>query len=189
MIDKRRLRQTILKDLHRQSAALRVRKSRVITQKLTRLAAYRQAKDVLCYVSVREEVDTRSLLRRILRSGRRLSVPVALPDGKLIACRVRNLEKDLKTIGLFGIPHPSVARRRQVKPADLDLVILPGVAFDAEGYRLGRGKGYFDRYLEKLPGDVWRVALAFETQIVAQVPHEPHDQKVCRVVTEKRVLR
>lgn len=189
MIDKRRLRQAILKDLHRQSAALRVRKSRVITQKLGRLAAYRQAKDVLCYVSVREEVDTRPLLRRILRSGRRLSIPVALPDGRLLACRVRDLDADLKTLGLFGIPSPSAYRGRIVHPKDLDLVILPGVAFDAEGYRLGRGKGYFDRYLEKLPGDVWRVALAFESQIVKKVPSEPHDQRVCRVVTEKRVLR
>jgi 5-formyltetrahydrofolate cyclo-ligase len=156
---------------------------------LSRLAAYRQAKEVLCYVSVREEVDTRPLLRRIVRSGRRLSVPVAFPDGKLVACRVRNLENDLKQIGLFGIPRPAVICGRVVKPKDLDLVILPGVAFDPQGHRLGRGKGYFDRYLKKLPGDVWRVALAFETQIVKKIPSEPHDQRVCRVVTEKRVIQ
>ena len=126
------------------------------------------------------------MMWKILRDGKRLAVPVARPGGRMVAAQIRNPDRDLRRSGLLGIPVPGHPLRR-ISPDRLDLVVVPGLAFDPSGYRLGRGKGYFDRYLCRIPRRVPRVGLAFQFQVVPQVPVDPHDQSVNVVITEKRI--
>lgn len=88
--------------------------------------------------------------------------------------------------GFRGIDEPVGAA---VDPADVDVVVTPGLGFDAHGSRLGRGGGHYDRLLAAMPDGTHRVGLAFAVQVCDHLPHEPHDQRVAAVVTESRVLR
>lgn len=185
MVSKQALRRRILDRLRRQSPAQRAARSRAIGRRLRRLKLYRQAKVILCYVAVDGEVDTWPLLRRIVSDGKRLAVPVVLRRGhRLIAAEIRDPDRDLSMRGPFGIPQPLGWRRRQISPERIDLVIVPGVAFDRQGKRLGRGGGYFDRFLAAVPPAVPRIGLAFRFQHVRALPFEPHDQPVHRVLTD-----
>lgn len=183
MKDKQTLRRALLNRLRRQTERSRLHKSRRIQQRLRGLAVYRRAKSVFCYVSVGSEVDTRSLLGQVLRDGKTLTVPIALSGGRMKASRVLH-EQEISEAGLFGVPVPKSHRHVSLKR--LDLVIVPGVAFDACGRRLGRGGGYFDRFLERIPSRVPRAGLAFEFQRLAEVPVRSHDEHLDVWITEKR---
>ena len=186
MKDKQTLRRTLLERLRRQTERSRIQKSGRIARRLSRLAAYRRAKAVFCYVSIDSEVNTRDILRRILRDGKTLTVPIAFGGGRMKVVRIHRTDRDLQRIGLFGIPVPSRSSHRRVSLKILDLMIVPGLAFDIRGGRLGRGGGYFDRLLSRISARVPRVGLAFEFQRVREVPRHAHDEPVHWVVTEKK---
>lgn len=101
----------------------------------------------------------------------------------MIAAEITHCRRDLQGRGLFGLCQPARPWRR-LPPERMDLVIVPGLAFDRNGHRLGRGGGYFDRFLEKVPAQVPRIGLAFRFQVVARLPRESHDQPVDRVITD-----
>ena len=183
---KQSLRRRILRRLRCQSERSRLLKSRRIQRRLCRLPIYRRARRVLCYVSFDGEVETGPLLKRMLAEGRRVAVPAALSGGRMAVVEISDLKRDLRHTGLFGIPHPEPPWKR-VPPAELDLVILPGIAFAPDGHRLGRGKGYFDRFLERVPKRVRRVGLGFDFQVTEKLPRLSHDQPVDRVITESAV--
>ncbi len=184
MTKKETLRRTLLKRLHRQPARARLEKSARIRRRLSRLPAYRRAKSVLCYVSIDGEVETGILVEQILCDRKKLAVPVVLPGGRMKIAPVRRSRRELMQVDLFGIPVPASGSGR-VSLRELDLIIVPGVAFDVQGWRLGRGLGYFDRFLSRLPRTVPRIGLAFELQIVKEVPVHAHDEQMQAVVTEK----
>ncbi|MBI3333767.1 MAG: 5-formyltetrahydrofolate cyclo-ligase [Candidatus Omnitrophica bacterium] len=182
---KQRLRERLLQRLRQQPEQSRQAKSLKIARALARLALYRRAKVVLCYASIDGEVETRFILRKILADGKRAAVPVVVRRGKrLIAAEIRDPDLELKPNGPFRIPEPSRLKLRPISPLELDLVLVPGVAFDRAGRRLGRGGGYFDRFLTKVQPEIPRVGLAFKFQLLRQLPGEPHDQPVGRVITE-----
>jgi 5-formyltetrahydrofolate cyclo-ligase len=95
--------------------------------------------------------------------------------------------------GTFGILEPTAELRelppRQVLPSQIDLALVPGVVFDRQGNRLGYGRGFYDRLLRQLPREVLRVGLAFECQVVEELPVEPHDERMDWLVTEAGVRR
>jgi 5-formyltetrahydrofolate cyclo-ligase len=99
---------------------------------------------------------------------------------------VESFGPDDLAAGPRGVREPR--RRRPVEAADLDVVVVPGVAFDGAGARLGRGAGFYDRFLHALPARVWRVGVAFDLQILERVPTEGHDARLDLVVTETRTL-
>lgn len=164
----------------------RAEKSAMILSRFRRLAAVRRAGVIFCFVAFRSEVETRPLLRWAL--GRGLVTAVPLIDGprRLSAVRISSLE-DLQ-LGTWGIlePRPGLAR---LDPGVIDVAVVPGVAFDEEGRRMGYGGGFYDSFLTQLRPDARRIALAFETQLMEIVPSEDHDFRVDTVVTERRVLR
>ena len=180
------LRRQILSRLRRQPSETRLRKSLRIGQRLRGLAVYRRARRILCYVAVDGEVETRPILAQALLDGKQVAVPVAIPHRKRIfPARIQDSARDLTRRGAFGIPEPENAAGRRIALNRIDLVIVPGVAFDRRGRRLGRGGGYFDRFLARIPSSVPRVGLAFQFQRVKSIPWEPHDQPVSRVITER----
>ncbi|MBI1952684.1 MAG: 5-formyltetrahydrofolate cyclo-ligase [Candidatus Omnitrophica bacterium] len=179
---KKILRERLLQKLRQQPESARLAKSRKIAGKLRRLALYRKARFLLCYAAFDGEVETRPVLAQALADGKRVAVPVTRSSRKgIIPVEIRGLE-ELNHRGAFGIPEPAVGRR--VPMAAIDLVVVPGLAFDRELRRLGRGGGYFDRFLAKVPRRVPRVGLAFRFQLLKELPWEPHDQPVSKVIAD-----
>ena len=187
MTEKAALRQRLLRRLRSQPQRARQAKSRTIGRRLRRLKVYQRATTLLCYVAFDGEVETLPILRQALADGKRVAVPAIVPPGKrLLAVEIEDPDRDLGP-GHFGIPHPRVTTRR-VPLKKLDLVLVPGVAFDRLGRRLGRGGGYFDRFLARLPGSTRRVGLAFGFQLAKELPVESHDLPVCAVVSEREAV-
>jgi 5-formyltetrahydrofolate cyclo-ligase len=162
--------------------------SRTIGERLLSLPAYQQAKTVLFYVDVRSEVRTRWVLPRVLESGNCLVVPYCV-GRELALFHLRNVSELVP--GRFGILEPDPVLRgdphRRVGADQLDLLIVPGVAFDQFGGRMGHGHGFYDRLLAKIRPGIPKIGLAFECQIVPAVPTEPHDVPLDAVITETAV--
>ena len=149
---------------------------------------YEEACTILFYASFQNEVDTFCLMSRALEAGKRVVLPRVQVVGKRLHLhRVKSLENNLES-GPYGIKSPASGCPK-VAPSDLDLMVLPGLAFDRQGFRLGFGGGYYDRLLESLNPEIITVGLAYEFQVVDEVPHEDHDQPVQYVATEGEVFR
>ncbi len=139
----------------------------------------------MCYAAISGEVETRQIIRKALLDGKRVAVPVTVASKKrLIAVEVSDPKRDLQGKGPLGIPEPHPKKRLSFARKKLDLVLVPGVAFDAHGRRLGRGGGYYDRFLSTLPGGVPKIGLAFRFQVVDDLPFEKHDKPVSLVLTD-----
>ncbi len=139
------------------------------------------------YMPMEDEIDLVPLIRWWQARG----LPVALPrtmtqEKRLEFRRVLQLERDLQ-LGPFNLwePKPSCPL---VHPEELDLIIVPGRAFDECGNRLGRGLGYYDRFLKLLPPRTLKLALAFEIQVVQRIPVKPNDVPVDVIITERRTI-
>lgn len=162
--------------------------SRQIVAKFMALPEYQAAETVMFYVDVRAEVRTRYDLEAALASGKRIVVPYCL-DGELELFHLEAMEE--LELGMYKILEPrSELRERSEKhlePRDLDLIMVPGVAFDQEGGRTGHGKGYYDKLLEHARQDTPLVALAFECQMFDAIPMQEHDIYMSKVITEAAI--
>ncbi|QDV46251.1 5-formyltetrahydrofolate cyclo-ligase family protein [Stieleria neptunia] len=169
------------------------RLSRQITDRLQSMPQYAAAGCVLWYVHVRDEVRTEGALRGALQetppSDRKIVVPYCVGED-LHLFDLRGWD-DLSP-GAFGILEPRAERRggadRSVAAAELDLIVVPGVAFDPKGGRLGHGRGFYDRLLARVRAETVLVGVAFECQIVPHVPLDDHDVSMDWVVTEQRLI-
>jgi 5-formyltetrahydrofolate cyclo-ligase len=163
-------------------------KSSRIARKLYLLPAYRQAQTVMFFLSFRSEVDTREMVDESMARGKRVLVPRSVPATRQLTPSVLlDPGRDLAP-GAYGIPEPRLASLRPAPPGEIDLLIVPGVAFDPQGHRLGYGGGYYDRFFPLLRPGVPLVALAFELQVLDEVPVEEWDRPVDWIVTEARVI-
>lgn len=139
--------------------------------------------NVLSYAGFGSEIDTLPFNREILERGLALILPrVDRASGGLVLHAVRDLEADLEP-GVWGIREPDPRRCEVIAPSAIEWMLLPGLAFDRHGGRLGYGGGFYDRLLPKLP-PLKRVAAAFHCQIVDHVPRGPHDVSMDLVITE-----
>jgi 5-formyltetrahydrofolate cyclo-ligase len=145
------------------------------------------ASTVMLFASFRTELDTTPIAAWVLRAGKTLCLPRVLGARRMAAYRVTDLAADLES-GKWGIPEPHEGLP-EVPPEAVDLVFVPGSAFDDDGHRCGYGGGFYDNYLPRTrPGTPW-VALAFEAQLVPGICCEAHDLPVTAIVTERRVIR
>ena len=177
----------------RRAQADKERLSRQITDRLQSMPQYVAAGCVLWYVHVRDEVRTaqalQGALRETLQSGKKIVVPYCVGED----LHLFDLQGwDDLSPGAFGIMEPRPERRgradRSVAVAELDLILVPGVAFDPNGGRLGHGRGFYDRLLAGVRPETVLVGVAFECQIVPRVPLDDHDVSMDWVVTEKRLI-
>ncbi len=160
-----------------------VRKSLEIEKRLLGLSDFGRAKTILFYASIKNEVQTLAAIKRALALGKRVVLPVTEHGSKELGLYELTSADELKA-GHLGIPEPS--RSKKVDPADIDLIIVPGVAFDLHGDRLGYGIGYYDRLLKKTTAH--KIALAFDFQVVPALPREEHDVRVDKIITESGVI-
>ena len=148
---------------------------------------FASSRTVLLTLPFGSEWDTRALLEAALARAKTVALPrVNLETGMLDICAITRLEHDAAP-GYRGIPEPS-AHCELLDVASIDWVLVPGVAFDRDGHRIGYGGGYYDRLLPLLRADAHRVAGAFELQLVDHVPAASHDVAVDAVVTEARSI-
>jgi 5-formyltetrahydrofolate cyclo-ligase len=162
-------------------------KSALICDRLLKLPAMVRAGHIFCYVSYKSEVETHDLIRRMLANDRTVSVPwIDHNQRQLIPARIRSIERDL-TPGRYGILEPRPERLSPAPVDEIDMVVLPGLAFSETGWRIGYGGGYYDRFL-RASGKA-ACGLAFELQIVPDLPRDPgRDALLDCVVTEERVV-
>ena len=187
--EKENLRRYILKLRDRQSIGEVQQKSEDIIDQVLILHEYVRARGIACYVSKDTEADTHVLIRHALDHDKRVLVPVVKKgDMDLFFSELKDLGKELSP-GTFGIPEPKPEFVRETSLDAVDLMFVPGIAWDREGYRLGWGRGYFDRVIKRLPPHVSSVGLAFNLQLINQIPRDQFDLPVNMVVTESRVLR
>ena len=159
-----------------------------IVRRFMDLPEYEKAGTVMFYVDVRDEVRTRQALPEALASGKRIVVPYCL-DGELELFWLENMDE--LELGMYRILEPKVELRdvaaKRLTPTDLDLVMVPGVAFDRNGGRTGHGKGYYDKLLQHARKDAPLIAMSFECQLFEEIPAESHDIFMDKVVTEDAV--
>ena len=158
---------------------------KAIAERLAELSEYKNAKCAFVYIGVGDEVLTDRITEKLFASGCRVCVPFC--HGKGIMNAVEISSKEELVPGKYNIPEPR-DRTRVISPESLELVIVPGVAFGEDGSRLGRGGGYYDRFLKNAENAV-KIALCREINLKKTVPREEHDEFVDIIVTEKRVLR
>lgn len=158
-------------------------KSRVIQEKLYELNYYKKAKNIMFYVDTRNEVRTLDAIKKSIYLGKKVFVPKVINKCDMLAVRIKNLD-ELKQ-GHFGILEP--VSGEIINPKELEAVVIPGVAFDKRGCRLGYGGGYYDRFLQNLKADAIKIALAFEFQILDELPKEEYDILMDIIITEKRI--
>lgn len=163
-------------------------KSRAVAGQLEKLPFYREAGVIMFFMNFRSEVETGEMVKSSLARGIRVIIPKMVPKKReLIPSELLDYEKDL-TRGYFGVPEPQPEALRPVDPRQIDLLIVPGVAFDLQGNRLGYGGGYYDRFFERLCPGAPLVAPTFELQLVEQVPVEAWDRRMDWLVTERRAI-
>lgn len=182
---KKTQRQVCLSRRRSLSAEERTTQSAVICAHLATIPTLCQAKDILCYQAVEDEADLSAFHTWALARGKTLAFPVSYPGGHMEAYVPNGPESWER--GRYGIFSPVPERSRLVEPGELDAVILPCVGFDGQGRRLGRGGGYYDRYLPQCPRAV-RVLAAFEVQRLERVETGATDQSVHTLVTEQGVF-
>lgn len=180
-IQKSLLRKKFENIVHGLGARKRKKKSGQILRRLLRRRDFKKSKSVLIYVSLRNEVETRPVIQKALAAGKKVFIP-RIQAKKINIYRILSLKKDLRK-GAYGIWEPKPSGARRGRPSRLDLVLVPGLGFDREGRRLGRGLGYFDRFLAKVP-HAKKIGLAFREQIVSKIPVEKHDVPVDGVLTD-----
>jgi len=157
-----------------------------IAERVVSLDEYRGAKAVLLFVPMPDEVDTWPILRDALARGKRTLAPRVDKGGSTMeAVEVLDLQRDIAP-GAYGIGEPTGTR--VAEPGEIDFILVPGLAFDRLGGRLGRGAGFYDRFLGRCRGDAFRCAVTFSCQMVASVPTEAHDLPVDCIATEEEII-
>jgi 5-formyltetrahydrofolate cyclo-ligase len=162
-------------------------KSTAILDRLRSLPEVESARALLVYVSSKDnEVDTLRLISSAIESGRKVLVPVAVTSTrKMVWSELRSLD-ELEP-STFSIMEPKEDCIRLVEHGETDAALVPGIAFDVAGHRIGYGGGYYDRFLASFSGK--KVALAYELQVYESIPSEPHDLPVDVIATEDRIIK
>ena len=182
--EKKALRRAMLDRQRALSESERAALTASLTKALLQFPAYPKAQRIMAYLSLPGEADLDDFLRAALAEGKEIYVPVCLPDFKMEAGRLSDMEHFAKgPHGLRDLP-PGYETAR---PEELDLLLVPAVAVDISGHRLGRGAGYYDRFLSRVSQEK-RVAVVWDFQLTEAVPAEAHDLSVGAVITEKRSI-
>ena len=177
------LRQAMLKTRNSLSREMLDKMSEMIQTRVLNMDEFTNAKTVAAYHPIGSEVNTLKILSSVLQLKKHLALPKVEDETKIIFSEVKDLENDLQ-VGTYKIKEPKNHCSRVNK---IDLVLVPGIAWDEHGHRLGYGKGHYDRYLVNLQST--SVGLAYDFQVLENIPRERNDFRVNLIVTEKRVIK
>lgn len=181
--NKKALRASIKQKRRALSIEYRQQASRKMQAELTRLPCYQAAEYIMLYMAMQDEVQLDELIAMVLKDGKKAAIPLVTGAGLMEAVELSDMA-DLVP-DKYGIKTVSEEKRRLIAPDKIDLIIVPGVAFDKAGHRLGMGGGFYDRFMLRASRAV-RAALAYDCQLLAVVPAEVHDLTVDYIITEKQ---
>lgn len=188
---KKELREKILDIRSKLTHSELQEKSAVIFEKLKNLEEFKKSRFIMCFVDFKNEVITHGFIEECLKSGKRVAVPIiasAADKTKIMeASEVLDIGEDLEK-GYFGIESPKKDRVRIIDPKELDFIVVPGNVFDPLKNRIGYGAGFYDCFFGRVRPDCSKVAVAFDLQIVEQVPHNEQDVPVDKIITENRTI-
>lgn len=182
--DKQQLRRRLLAQRAAQDAAAKRETDRRITAQVLASGLYRQAQSLFVYVSTPQEIDTHAIIRQALDEGKTVCVPLCGAQGYMSARRISSLDE--MQPGKHGILEPPETAA-QAAPSALELILVPALACDRQGYRLGYGGGYYDRYLAQTAAPA--AALCAEARLADRLPRGPFDRRCGWIITERQVLR
>ena len=186
---KKQLRKEVLEARNAMPARVAAEKSARIIRMLLKLDEYKNTSIIITYLNFRNEVQTGELVRRAMAEGKRVTVPLVDPVSRSLTPSLLSSYPDDLQPGTWGILEPKPHCVRPVDPCRLELVIVPGVAFDGKGNRLGYGGGYYDSFLLKTGSDALFVAPAYEMQLLDLVPRDSQDIRMHCLITEDRIIR
>ncbi len=181
MNEKSSLRVHFLGLIKSQGSTERLEKSQRIRERLFALPSFQKAKTVLFYASLPGEVDTFAMIQQAIDLKKHVLLPILIRDQRKMIPTLIDSTEDLVS-GPFGIPEPRPELSRASDTNGIDAVIVPGLAFDTANNRLGRGAGYYDRFLAALPRSTSKIGIAFDFQITDRLPVEEHDVPLDLVV-------
>jgi 5-formyltetrahydrofolate cyclo-ligase len=182
MLSKSHLRKQMIHLRNQLSPAYREKCSQAINRMLTTTSFFQQAEIILFYMAFQSEVDVSVAMQVAWGRGKRVVLPkVELADRMLSCFEIRGGEECV--VGEYGIREPLAQVGRRVKPDEIDLVVVPGVAFDRLGYRLGYGAGYYDRFSARSSTSQVKVGVAYPEQVVETVYPEAHDVAMHALIT------
>lgn len=158
-----------------------------ILSRLEDMSFYKEASLIFIYVNFQKEVKTKPLIQRALDAGKRIAVPACIPKGKIILpCEISSLNELVP--GTWGILEPQEDSRKVVPAEEIDLAVVPGLAFDRHFNRLGYGAGYYDRFLPKLRKNAVKAGICYSVQLIDQLPVDVYDVAMDVIITDTEVL-
>jgi len=186
---KEELRRSMRERLRGMNPALHAEASLTICQMAAHQAAFKEARCVALFVPLPSEPDVRLLIEEAWAEGKRVALPLMIKQKsgpQLDWHEVANWD-EVVLPGPFGLREPDPLRCSRVPLKEIDCVFVPGLAFDHDGFRLGRGGGYYDYFLSQAPANLPRFGIMFDCQRVPIVPREPHDQSLKTFITENKI--
>lgn len=163
-----------------------IEKSKKIQKRLFELEEFKSTQIILFYISYDNEVFTHDMIKESMTLGKQVIVPKSNTQNNTLILSKLTSWDDLE-IGAYQILEPKKECIKEISFETIDLIIVPGVVFDCKGNRIGHGKGYYDRLMNNTR-DIPHIGLAFEFQIVDNVPVEKHDMAIDKIITEERVI-
>ena len=184
MSEKEKLRKQVMESEAAFTESYIIESNAGIILNLFSLDEFRNAETVLFFYGIRSEPDTCEMMRRAFELGKTVALPKTYPKGIMSARKIEGFDE--LTPSRLGIPEPAESAP-VIRPDDLDFIVVPAVAFDRDGYRLGRGGGYYDRYLSYT--NAFSCGVVRQKMLVPRVPREKHDIRMNCVATESEILR
>jgi 5-formyltetrahydrofolate cyclo-ligase len=186
--EKRKVRYEFLNLRNRIEPILSSAYSGMIFARIKEFPVYEKAKTVMFYLSYGSEVVTDAMVSSSIEEGKIVAVPaIQNPgDGNMVAVKLLKLEDAYQSV--YGIRQPEINQEDILEKDEIDLVFVPGIAFDYDGFRIGYGKGYFDRWLEGIPPEK-TIGIAYDFQLTDKMPAGKYDMPVGMIITEKRIIQ
>ncbi len=187
-MDKKSLRKGILAKRAALGKEGNISLSKKVIDTLKNTDYYKNAKKIMIFISFGSEIDTHEFIKESIAEGKEILVPVTFHETREMKPSLLKSFNELE-IGYFNILTPKEEFIRYIDPSEIDLVIVPGAVFDRDGYRVGYGGGFYDRFLtSKVKKDIPKISIAFDLQLVDKVPREEYDYPVDFIITEKEII-
>ena len=190
LITKKHLRAEVAANRKNENRESVESKSIKITERVISLVSFSESPSIMCYMDFKNEVMTRYIIRHCFEHGKRVILPlVDKTDGlmKIVPYEIMDEERDVIP-GTLGILEPNRDKVKSINPKEIDVVIVPGVAFDLNKNRLGFGAGLYDKFLSSVNDGCTKIGIAFEFQIYDTIPVEEHDISLDFIITEERII-
>lgn len=186
-MNKQIVRKQVLHIRNNMTDELRKLKDKLIYNLFINSDLYKKAKDIFIYVSFGSEVNTHEIINKAISDNKNIYVPKTdINKKEMIAVKIHSFTE--LNVDNYGILEPISVDKEKVD-SNFDIIVMPGVAFDKEGNRIGYGAGYYDKYLEKNISKAKKVALAYEEQILEKIETNYHDIKVDFIISTEKVIK